>query len=446
MNNVNAMPRAMATAVHPDHADGRSSPERKFAPYLPAALPLWRQAWPWLAAIPVLVALPLLFGGTLGLSVITQMCIAITFAVSYNLLLGGTGLLSFGHALYFGIGAYATAHVLRYFGESAPVVLLPLIGGVVALVAGAFFSLFTVRKGRVAFSMISLAVGQLAYAAATVSRGFSGGDSGIALDPTAAASWGIDFGSPTAIYFLTAAWSWVAVLGMFALLRTPLGRLMNATRDNAHRLEFVGFSPVLIRGLALTLSAGFAGIAGSLYALQFQVVTLDTLGLPQATIVMLQTYLGGYTSFIGPIVGAILLTLSSANLSSLTDAWPLYTYALSLLAIMFLPRGLSGGAIEFRLVWRARSSELGAMRFGAIVGARVLAALVLAAGCVLAVEMANSLSAGSGKPVFEILGPALARSPRDALNWIGAALLIVIGGLGLRVAQRMGTAEDRMQP
>ncbi len=272
-------------------------PAARYAAYLPPRRSLARNAAPWAAVLLVLIALPFVFSGVLGISVLVQACVAVTFALAYNMLLGGTGLLSFGHALYFGIGAYTTGHLLNHFGASVPLVLLPLAGGAAALAVGRLLALFTVRHDRTTYAMISLAIGQLTFAAATIMTSWSGGDAGIRLDPAAANGWGADFGDPRAMYFLIAGWTWLAALAMFLVTRTPLGRLMNATRDNAHRVSFVGFSPVSVRGLALTLSGGFAGIAGSLYALALQVVTTDTFGLPQTTVVMLHTYIGGFTSF-----------------------------------------------------------------------------------------------------------------------------------------------------
>jgi branched-chain amino acid transport system permease protein len=393
---------------------------------------LSRQLVPWAAVAALLVLMPFVFSGALGISVLTQVCIAVTFALAYNVLLGATGLLSFGHALYFGVGAYITAHLLSRFPGQIAVVLVPLIGGLGALGIGAIFAVFTVRKGKITFAMISLAIGQLAYAMATIMDGWSGGDSGIRLDPSSAAQWGIDFGSPLAIYFLIAAWTWLAALGMFLLRKTPLGKLMNATRDNPERLEFVGFSPTLIRGLALSVSAGFAGIAGALYALAFQVVTLDTLSLQQTTTVMLQTYIGGYTSFGGPVIGALLMTLVSAHLSSLTDAWPVYLGTVFLLIIVFSRHGIAGAIREARPRYRAARRTLGAGRIAGIVAVGVLLVCVSCAGYIAVVEMAQSLSDRSGAPLsLGWLGRALVLDPHAAKVWVVSVLLLIAGVSGL---------------
>jgi branched-chain amino acid transport system permease protein len=384
----------------------------------------------WGSALIAAIALPFIFPGTLGISVLTQICIAVTFALAFNMLLGGTGMLSFGHALYFGTGAYATAHFLNYFGEAVPVVLVPLVGGLAALLIGAFIALFTVRSGKVIFAMISLAVGQLAYSAATIVTGWSGGDEGIRLDPTQAAGWGIDFGSPLAVYFLVAAWAWLAALAMHTFTRTPLGRLMNATRDNAERMNFVGFDPVMIRGLALTLSAGFAGIAGALYALAFQVVTLDTLSIAQSTNGMLHTYIGGHTTFFGPVVGAVLITVISAHLSTLTDAWSLYLGIFFVAVVVSMRRGLTGWLADLSRTGANDYRNGGAQRVVKQAAPSLFGGIAVCAGFIMAIEMTRSLREGMGAPVrvsFGPLGTGFQLDPHQAIYWIFAALLFSAG-------------------
>ncbi|MEM5329163.1 branched-chain amino acid ABC transporter permease [Paraburkholderia sp. JHI2823] len=420
-----ALPREATTA-------GR---ERAWDAYLPPSPNRPRRAFNWGAVLVVAVALPFLFSGTFAVSVLTQICIAITFALAYNMLLGGTGLLSFGHALYFGVGAYTTAHCLNAF-ESTPVVLVPLVGGVAALLVGACVALFTVRSGKVIFAMISLAVGQLAFSAATIMTGFSGGDEGVRLDPSHAAGWGIDFGSPVNVYLLIAGWTWCSALAMYALTFTPLGRLMNATRDNPERMDFVGFNPVMIRGLALTLSAGFAGIAGSLYALGFQVVTLDTLSLQQSTAGMLHAYVGGFTSFFGPVTGALLITLATAHLSTLTDAWPLYLGVFFVMVTMSWRYGLTGGVADLvRMAPQAcREKGLAYVVFRAF--AVLFGGLAACAGFVLSIEMVQSLGSNMGAPVrIALLPEAYAADPRSAVAWIVAVALLA-GGMALMFVQQ----------
>jgi branched-chain amino acid transport system permease protein len=414
-----------------------AAPASRYAAYLPRRRTLAQRAAPWTGVLLMLLALPFVFSGALGISVLTQSCIAVTFALAYNMLLGGTGLLSFGHALYFGIGAYVTGHLLNHYSAAVPLVLLPLAGGGAALAIGGVLALFTVRHDRTTYAMISLAIGQLTYAAATIMPSWSGGDAGIRLDPAAANGWGVDFGDPRAMYFLVAGWTWLAALGMFAITRTPLGRLMNATRDNAHRVAFVGFSPVQVRGLALTLSGGFAGIAGSLYALAMQVVTTDTFGLPQTASVMLHTYIGGFTTFIGPVLGALLMTATSAHLASLTEAWPLYQGAFLIIVIIFSQHGLVGAITGGRtLLTRLRGSRgLAHVTLSCVLA--LLCCLLMLGGFVTLIEMTQSWSANNGEPVRLLTGAlSFTASPQLPWHWAVALASLVAGVAGLHLARR----------
>jgi branched-chain amino acid transport system permease protein len=413
------------------------TPAARYAAYLPQRRPLAHRAAPWAAALLLLAVLPFLFSGMLGISILAQACIAITFALAYNMLLGGTGLLSFGHALYFGVGAYVTGHLLNHYAGAAPVVLLPLAGGGAAVAVGGLLALFTVRHDRTTYAMISLAIGQLVFAASIIMVSWSGGDAGIRIDPAAANGWGVDFGDPRAMYFLVAGWTWLAALGMYALTRTPLGRLMNATRDNSHRVSFVGFNPVAVRGLALTLSGGFAGIAGSLYALAMQVVTTDTFGLPQTASVMLHTYIGGFTSFVGPVLGALLMTVTSAHLSTLTEAWPLYQGAFLLVVIIYSQHGLVGALKGGRTLLARLSASKGMAHVALSCVLMALCCALVLAGFVGVVEMTQSWSANNGQPVTLLSGAlAFEVSPRQGAHWAAALLALAAGGTGLALVGR----------
>jgi branched-chain amino acid transport system permease protein len=425
---MNSSPASQTLRAVPAPVDYRA--------HLPARRPLARQALPWLLVLAALAVLPLLFSGMLGLSVLTQMCVAATFALAYNMLLGGTGLLSFGHALYFGIGAYTSAHLLNAWGAALPLMLLPLAGALAGLLAGGLLATFTVRHDKTIYAMISLAIGQLVYSAATIMDSWSGGDSGIRLSPADANGWGFDFGDPRTLYYLVAAWSWAAALAMFALRSTPLGRLMNATRDNAVRVAYVGFSPVGIRGLALTLSAGFAGLAGSLYALSMQVVTTDTFGLPQATVVMLHTYIGGFTSFAGPAVGAVLMTFVSAHLSALSEAWPLYMAAFFIVVTVFWQHGLTGAVLAARAALPRLRGRLGNARLAAWIATATGGGAMALLGFVLLVEMVQSWSQNGAIAVTILAGPlAFDADPGRPGYWLIAVVLLAAGVCALRLAR-----------
>ena len=206
-----------------------------------------KNAVPWLAAVAVAILLPYLFSGGAALSVMSLMGFAIIFSLSYNVLLGQTGLLSFGHAVYYGLGGFITAHALNVIAASKlpiPLPLVPLIGGVAGLVFAIPLGWVSTKRAGTAFSMISLGIGELIAASALILRGFFGGEGGISTSRTSTLQlFGISFGPQIQVYYLIAAWCLICAGLMYALTRTPLGRMCNAVRENPERAEFVGSVP-----------------------------------------------------------------------------------------------------------------------------------------------------------------------------------------------------------
>src|ERR1700674_5416147 len=220
----------------------------------------------WAATALVMILLPLFFKQGFALSMLSQMGIAIIFALSYNMLLGQTGLLSFGHAVYYGVGAFICAHTLNAIGAGRfhlPVTLLPLVGGVAGLIFGIIFGYVTTRRSGTPFAMISLGIAEMVAACALMFPGFFGGEGGIATNRQVGQPWhGLSYGAQTQVYYLIAGWCFLCMVAMFALTQTPLGRMANAVRDNPERAKFVGYNPTRVRYLVLCLSSFFAGIAG----------------------------------------------------------------------------------------------------------------------------------------------------------------------------------------
>ena len=213
----------------------------------------------WAATALVMIALPFAFKQGFALSMLSQMGIAIIFALSYNMLLGQTGMLSFGHAVYFGLGAFVCAHALNAIGAgrlNLPVTLLPLVGGLAGLVFGVVFGYVTTRRSGTAFAMISLGIAEMVAASALMFPGFFGGEGGIATNRVVGQPWhGISYGPQIQVYYLIAAWCFVCMIAMFAFTQTPLGRMANAVRDNPERVKFVGYSPNRVRYLVFCLAS-----------------------------------------------------------------------------------------------------------------------------------------------------------------------------------------------
>src|ERR1700761_2456944 len=236
----------------------------------------------WLIAAIALVILPLIFSSGGSLTSFGLIGIAIIFALSYNILLGQTGLLSFGHAVYYGLGGFLAIHAINIISANKlpiPLPLVPLIGGLTGLLFAALLGWVSTQRSGTAFAMISLGVGELIASSALILRTFFGGEAGISANRTKLLKlFGWSFGPQIQIYYLVAAWTMIAVIAMYALTRTPLGRMCNAVRDNPERVQFVGYNPHVVRYLAFCFSGFFAGIAGSLAAINFEIANSAYLG------------------------------------------------------------------------------------------------------------------------------------------------------------------------
>lgn len=317
------------------------------AGYMPAARSglLVRYAI-WIALALALLVLPHIFSSRLALSTMSLMGTMIVFALSYNMLLGQTGLLSFGHAVFFGLGGFVTVHVLNMAGAGGwpvPLPLYPLVGGLGGLFFGALFGSIATKRAGTAFAMITLGIGELVVSSALILRRFFGGEEGITTDRTDVASFlGYSFGPQIQVYYLIAAWCFVSIAAMYAITRTPFGRISNAVRDNPQRTAFIGYDTRTVRFIAFTLSGLFAGIAGGLSAINFEIINAAQMGAVESGSVILMTYIGGVGNFAGPIIGAILITWLQLTLSDATQIWPLYVGLLFIGMVMFAPGGIAG--------------------------------------------------------------------------------------------------------
>jgi branched-chain amino acid transport system permease protein len=291
------------------------------APPLPAATEKLKFYGLWAIAAIALLLLPKIFSSGGSLTTFSLIGISIIFSLSYNILLGQTGMLSFGHAVYYG---------------------LVLLGWV------------STQRSGTAFAMISLGVAELIASSALILRTFFGGEAGISANRTKLLKlFGWNFGPQIQIYYLVAAWTLIAVIAMYALTRTPLGRMCNAVRDNPERVQFVGYNPHVVRYLAFCFSGFFAGIAGALAAINFEIANSAYLGAVQSGTVLFATYIGGIGFFIGPIVGAIFVTFLSLGLSDLTQVWQLYFGLIFIAVVLFAPGGITGLLMMHRPLLKA---------------------------------------------------------------------------------------------
>ena len=393
-----------------------------------------------LAVAVALVALPHVPGldSDFGRSLLTQMGIAAVFALSYNVLFGQTGLLSFGHAVYFGLGGYAAIHLMRAINDGLPIPmpLVPLAGTAAGLVCGALLGAVTTRRAGTIFALISLGVGELVYAATFMLPGVFGGEEGITASRTRAPALpGIDLGSQLAVYYLVAAWALVAALVIRAFARTPAGRLCYAVRDNPERVEFIGYDPQRVRFIAFTVAGAFAGLAGGLHAINYEIVGADAVGAQRSGLVLIMAYLGGAGYFAGPVVGAVVLTWLQTSLSAYTPAWQLYVGILFIVVILYAPGGLCGLIALHRPIARAG----GLPRVLASYAVALAPALVMVAGGALVVEMSYRLATNRELGTVLKLGP-LAVDAATPLPWIFGGAMLVAGFVAFRATWRLVAA------
>ncbi|MGV8804226.1 MAG: branched-chain amino acid ABC transporter permease [Polaromonas sp.] len=385
----------------------------------------------WALYALVLTAAPLVFSSSLALSLLSQAGCLVIVCLSYNVLLGQGGMLSFGHAVYAGLGAFFAIHAMRLAAQGAlpmalPLPLVPLVGGLAGLVFAALLGYAATRKAGTTFAMITLGMGELVFAMAQMFPGFFGGEAGISANRAYGPPvWGITFGPQRQVYYLIAAYCFICTAAMFALTRTPLGRLLNAVRDNPGRVEFIGYDARRVRYQAFMLAGFFAGMGGALAAINSEIVTIEALGSTRSASVLLFTFLGGAGFFAGPILGAALMVLALFLLSELTRAWLLYVGLLFLVMVMYAPGGLASlVAMNLRVAAFGKFKRLVAVYL-----ALALAALAPLAGAGAMIEMAYQLQlrAALGSELA-FMGLTLDASQPGA--WLGAGAVLV-AGLGL---------------
>ncbi|HEU6455014.1 MAG TPA: branched-chain amino acid ABC transporter permease, partial [Roseateles sp.] len=294
-----------------------------------------------LGGLALLAALPVLLSAGL-LNAAVQMLIAALFASAYGLLAGRAGMLSFGHAAYFGAGAFATVHGMNALNGSGllPTPLLPLVGAGAGLALGVVAGWFATQRSGTAFAMITLAIAELLHALAPQLKGLFGGESGISSMRMPA--WGLNFGTTTQVYYLTLAWVLVSLTLLHFHTRTPAGRLTLGLRENSHRLRFLGYDVHRLGVSAFAISGLVSGVAGALQVLANESANYVVFDAGVSAGVVLNSYIGGVGGFLGPALGAALMSFFGYAASDATQAWLLYQGVLFVLVMMFMPQGLVG--------------------------------------------------------------------------------------------------------
>ena len=383
----------------------------------------------WSLFALALAVAPLIFTNSLSHTILSQMGIGIIVCLSYNILLGQGGMLSFGHAAYSGMGSFLAIHTLNNITSGnlpLPVSLIPVVGGVASMLLAVLLGWVTTKKSGTTFAMITLGVGELIWAMSLMFPEFFGGEGGVSGNRvTGSKPMGITYGPQIQLYYLIAVYTIICTALMFAFTRTPLGRMLNAVRDNPERVEFVGYDTQKIRYFAFIVAAFFAGISGGLAALNFEIVTSEVVSGYRSGAYLLFTFLGGATFFFGPIIGAILMVLAFVLLSEFTKAWLLYLGLIFLFMVMYAP-----GGVASLIMMNLRVAMFGYLRkLWVSYLALAITAMVVLLGAACMIEMVYhlQLNAALGSEL-KFLGATL--DSKGLNSWFGAAF-VMLTGLGL---------------
>lgn len=380
----------------------------------------------WTLYALLLIAAPLMFKSSLALTMLSQAGYLVIICLSYNILLGQGGMLSFGHAVYAGLGSFLAVHAMNMAAKGTfyiPLPLIPLVGGLSGLFFAALFGYVTTKKAGTTFAMITLGVGELVFAMSLMFPEFFGGEGGITTNRAYGKPvFGITFGPQIQVYYLIAVYCFICTAAMFAFTRTPLGRILNAVRDNPERVEFIGYNTQKVRYYSFIIAGFFAGIGGGLAAINAEIVTSEVVSGVRSGSLLLFTFLGGATFFFGPIIGAGLLVLALILLSELTIAWLLYVGLIFLFMVMYAPGGIASLIMmNLRVASFGRLKELWVSYLGLAV-----TALVALAGAAAMVEMLYHLQLNAALgPELTFMGVKL--NALGLNSWFGSGFVLVTG-------------------
>ena len=277
-------------------------------------------------------------------SLATQVLIYGLFALGFNLLYGYTGLLSFGAAAYWGLGAYGTGIALAKLKVTS--LWLALGAGLgLALIGGAVIGFFCLRRRGIYFAMLTLAFAQLLYFIGFHLADWTGGDDGlrgITVPPVVLGGWRISLDRSVVFYYFALVLVGLAVLVLKRILDSPFGAVLQAIRENSDRATACGYDIARIKHLSFVFSATFCGLAGALDALRLTVVPIESLHWSTSGQVVIMTLLGGAGTFFGPFVGAAAFLVLEDSISVVTESWPLVIGAIFVVFVLFLPKGIWG--------------------------------------------------------------------------------------------------------
>jgi branched-chain amino acid transport system permease protein len=289
-----------------------------------------------------LIAMPWVLGGY-TLRLLTESIIFSLYAVSYNMLLGYAGLLSFGHAMFFGVGAFATTVFLEHIA-GLPLLLAVSMATAFTALVGLVVGILLLRVKGTPFALLTLAFNALFFSIGIKWTAVTGGDDG-AIVNVPDINLGLIrlnlFDGPT-VYFVTLAVVGSAIAFCWYFTCTAMGQSVLLIRENEERMRFLGYNTHVSRLILFVFSGSLAGLAGAFYAILHGFVSLDAVSIAMTTKVLLMAFIGGIGHFVGPVLGAVFYTYFQNFISELTDSWPLIMGVLFIAMVLWTPGGLAG--------------------------------------------------------------------------------------------------------
>ncbi|SMD12808.1 branched-chain amino acid ABC transporter permease [Rhizobium sp. RU36D] len=367
-----------------------------------------------------------------------KIMIASIFALGFNLLWGQTGLPSFGHAAYYGIGTFATIYAMNAIeaGSALPTPLLPLVGATTGFAFGLVAGWFATIRSGVYFAMITVAIAELVSAISLKWEGLFGGEAGLR---SMRSDWGaLAFQSTDSVYWLTLTWMLVVMAVLYGLQRSPFGLVVRGIREKELRVRFLGYDTHRVKTLVFAISAAVSGLAGGLLAVSDESASMVLFQGAGSAFVVLNTIIGGAGVFLGPVIGAALTTSFAYFGESFSHFWMLYLGIAFVVTVMYAPQGI-GGAIMDRIK-AVKAGEKAALGMGDLMGL-ISFALVLV-GITFLIEVTGEICSeqyraqivtGKGAwPPVHVLGFSF--DPLSPLPWL-IGIVALVGGIGIALTQ-----------
>ena len=389
----------------------------------------------WGFVLLVLALIPIFASRDWHLIVISQVGITIIFSMSFNQLLGQTGLLSLGHSIFMGAGSYFSGLILLKVNNGdmyVPLSILPLIGGIAGFIFAGIIGYFTVQRSGMIFAILTLAILEFVN---SFSISFPSILGGMTVDRTLNTSFfNIDYGSKRSVCFIVMAWLFITLYICYYFLKTPLGKMCNAVRENSFRTEYIGYSTYMIRYLSFCFSGFIAGIAGTLFVINYELVSPEIFSLRESFNILCATFIGGTGFFLGPIIGATLFCLSGMALTRSTEIWSLYQGILLMIFVLYFPRGLAGFFIDQNYLIKSKSCLALIHHYFKVVVPIIITTISIA----WLIECLNIILNHQERAEFIFLWTLFSTS--NPFNWVVAIILTAVGiySLATNLSSRKG--------